>query len=76
MLHKCLQGHIVCEDGLRALCPDAAVRSRAGGMCGGRVELGQQETRLRATVVTNNEAGEGETVGDEILGKSMLVGYA
>lgn len=71
MLHKCLQGHIVCENGLCALRPDTTVGSGTRGMCCGRVELGEQETRLRATVVTDNETGEGEAVGDEILDGSV-----
>lgn len=69
MLHKCLQRHIVCENGLRALRPNAAVCPRTRGMCGRRVELGQQETRLGATMVTDNEAGKREAVGDEVLGE-------
>jgi hypothetical protein len=67
MLHKCLQGHIVCEDGLRALRPDTAIRSGARGVRRRWVELGQQEARLRAAMVTDNEAGKREAVGDEIL---------
>lgn len=76
MLHKCLQRHIVCEDGLRALCPDTAVRASARGMCGRRVELGEQETRLGTAMVTDNEAGQREAVGDEILNCSLSVAYS
>ena len=67
MLHERLQGHIVCEDGLRALCPDTAVRPGARRMCSRRVQLGQQETRLRASVIADDETGEREAVGNEVL---------
>ena len=37
-------------------------------MCRRRVQLGEQETRLRATGVANDESGQREAVLDEVLG--------
>jgi len=65
MVHKCLQGHIVGEDGLCSLSPNATVRSRR--MRGRGVQFGQQETSLRTARVTDDETGKGKPVGNQIL---------
>jgi hypothetical protein len=65
MIHKGLQRHVVREDGLRCLGADAAISTSS--VRRRRVQLGQQETSLRSTGITNNEPGQGETVRNEIL---------
>ena len=65
MIHKGLQRHVVREDGLRCLGTDAAIGTRS--VRRRRVQLGQQETGLRTTGVTNNEPGQRETVRNEVL---------
>ena len=64
MVHESLQADIIREDGLGSLA-DATVR--AGGVGGGRVELGQQEACLGATCITHNEARQREAIRDEFL---------
>jgi len=65
MIHESLQTDIVGENRLRRLRHPAAVpaarrtRVRRTG-----VQLGEQETRLRAARVADDEAGEGEAVLD------------
>ena len=54
MIHKRLQRNIIGEDGLRSLSTNTTICTRS--VCGGGVQLGQEETRLRATGITHNEA--------------------
>lgn len=64
MIHKRLQAHIVRENRLCRLRNTAVATSR---MRGRRVELGEEESGLRATSVAYDEAGEGEAVLDQFL---------
>lgn len=64
MVHESLQTDIIREDGLCRLT-DTAIG--AGRVRGRRVELGQQETSLRATGVADDESGQREAVLDEFL---------
>ena len=64
MIHKRLQADIIRKDGLSSLA-DSAVRARR--VCRRGVELGKQETGLRAAGITNDESREGEAVLDELL---------
>jgi hypothetical protein len=65
MVHKCLEGHVVCEDCLSSRGSYTTVR--ASRVCGRWVELGQQESSLRATCITNDEPRERESISNEIL---------
>lgn len=65
MLHERLQADVVREDRLRSLA-HAAVRSGARVSSAG-VELREEETRLTAAGVADDEAGEGESLADEVL---------
>ena len=56
MVHKRLQTHVVGEDRLRRL-RHPAVPARRTRVRGRRVELGEQETRLGAASVADDEAG-------------------
>ncbi|RUS28971.1 hypothetical protein BC938DRAFT_481224 [Jimgerdemannia flammicorona] len=63
MLHEHLQADIICEDGRplrRSIGAARYVRRR-------RVELGEQETSLRAALVADDVTGDGETIREEIL---------
>ena len=64
VIHKSLQGHVIREDGLSGL-GNASVGAR--GVRGGRVEFGEQETRLGATGIADDETREGEAILDEFL---------
>lgn len=64
MIHKSLQTDIVGENRLRGL-RDTAITT--GCVRSTWVELGEQETGLRTTGVTHDEAGQRETVLDEVL---------
>jgi len=67
VIHECLQADIIREDGLRrraAILALACVRSR-------RVELREQESRLRTTGVANDETGQWEAVLNKIPGISL-----
>lgn len=64
VIHECLQRDVISEDGLRGHTTTVS----AGSVRGRRVQLGQQETGLRATGVTDNKPGQRETVGNEFLG--------
>ena len=65
MIHKRLQANIVGKD---RLCRLAHTTIALCSMRCRRIELGQQETRLRTTSVTDNETRQREAVLDEILG--------
>ena len=56
MIHERLQAHVVGEDRLRRL-RHPAVPARRTRVRGRRVELGEQETRLGAASVADDEAG-------------------
>ena len=62
MIHKGLQGDIICEYRLR--CHAATIST---GVCGRGVELRQEETRLRTTSIANNETRQWETIGNKVL---------
>lgn len=65
MVHKGLEGHVVCENCLSSRGSYTTVR--ASRMRGGWVKLGQKESSLRATCITNDESRERESISDEIL---------
>lgn len=65
MIHKGLQANIIREDRLCSL-RHAAV-ARGARVRGRRVELGEQETSLRAASVADDEARKWEAVLDEFL---------
>jgi hypothetical protein len=65
MVHESLEGHVVCEDCLSSRGSYTTVR--ASRVCGRWVKLGQQESSLRTTRITNDESRERETISDEIL---------
>lgn len=69
MIHESLQADVVGENGLGGL-GNAAVAARRVRSAG--VELGEQETGLRAAGVTDDETGQGETVLDEILSNLLV----
>ena len=70
MLHERLQADIVCEDCLRSL-RNTAIRP-CGCMCGRRVKLRQQESRLRAAGVADDETRQREAIGNKLL---LIRGY-
>ena len=73
MLHEYLQTDIVREDGLtRTRSWGAAIHSTRHVRRTG-VELGQQETSLRASLVTDNVTWDGETVNEQVLDKAGQV---
>lgn len=63
VVHECLERHVVSEDGLRGGTATVATC----GVGGRRVQLGQQETGLRTTGITDDETGQRETVGNKVL---------
>ena len=65
MIHECLQTNVIREDGLRRLAHTTVALCR---MRCRWVELAEQETRLRASSIANNETRQREAVLDEILG--------
>lgn len=68
MLHKHLQAHVVCKDCLsRTRTLRRAVHGRRH-VCRRRVQLGQQETRLTATLITHDVPWDREAVREEVLG--------
>ena len=67
MLHEDLQTDIVREDGLtRTRSWGAAIHSTRHVRRTG-VELGEQETSLRASLVTDNVSRNGESISEEVL---------
>ena len=62
MLHENLEGDVVSEDCLALCLSKAAAHVGRGG-----VELGEQETRLTAHVVTHDVAGHRVSLGQDVL---------
>jgi hypothetical protein len=67
VIHECLQRDVISEDGLGGHTTTIST----SGVRGRRIQLGQQETGLRATGITNNESRQGETVRNEFLGMTL-----
>ena len=64
VIHEGLQADVVGEDRLSGLSDAAVAAARV--RCAG-VELGEEETGLRAASVADDESGQGEAVLDEVL---------
>ena len=66
MLHEYLQTDIVREDGLSASCRCIAVHASRHVCCRG-IELGEEETSLRSTLIADDVTRDGEALRKEIL---------
>ena len=59
MIHKRLQRNIISEDNL-----GCHTTITSCGVCGGRIHLRQEETRLRAARITDDETWQRKTVSN------------
>jgi hypothetical protein len=65
VVHEGLQRHVVCENSLSGRGSYTTIWT--SGVCSRWVELGQEESSLRTTSITNNKARKRKAIGDEIL---------
>lgn len=71
VVHECLQGNIISENGLRVRCSNAAIAASCVGCRW--VELRQQESSLGPTGITDDESRQRKAVGDEFLWSVSLI---
>ena len=71
VVHECLQGNIISENGLCVRCSNTAIAASCVGCRW--VELRQQESSLGSTSITNDESRQWEAVGDEFLWSVSLI---